>query len=158
MNYKTCLNGMGALLQAFPDRKFDNAAIFNFVKDLTNEQFYKAIKKIVSTKTELYPGTNIIALILEYAVADDSVGAGEAWGRVRNAMSDIGSYGMPNFNYELIDETVRILGWRNLCMSENEIADRAHFMKIYDNIVIRNKNTKMLLDNDPFKLIAGNAK
>ena len=149
---------MGALLQAFPDRKFDNAVIFNFVKDLTNEQFYKAIKKIVSTRTELYPGTNIIALILEYAVADDNVSAGEAWGIVKSTIIGIGSYGMPNFGNELIDETVKIMGWRNLCMSENDVADRAHFMKIYDNIVMRSKNKKMLLDNDPFKLITGNNK
>jgi hypothetical protein len=31
---------------------------------------------------------------------------------------------------------VKRLGWRDLCASENAVADRAHFMKMYDAVAV----------------------
>ncbi len=81
--------------------------------------------------------------------------AEEAWGEVRRAIRRYGSYGafdpesqsyrLPPFNGSLIQRTVQIIGWRELCGSENEVADRAHFFKIYYSLAERRNAEAMLL-------------
>ena len=61
----------------------------------------------------------------------------EAWGEVKKAFRVYGSYREPIFSNAKIAQTVKIMGWMNLCMSENEIADRAHFFKIYQSVQAR---------------------
>jgi hypothetical protein len=57
--------------------------------------------------------------------------SGEAWCEVIREMSKW-PYGSREFSHPAIKQTVDTIGWRNLCTSENGVADRAHFMKIYD--------------------------
>ena len=61
----------------------------------------------------------------------------QAWTEVKRAMVDVGSYRNPEFSNPAIVETVQAFGWKNLCLSENEVADRAHFIKAYEQIVKR---------------------
>ena len=79
----------------------------------------------------------------------------EAWGEVRQTIQRVGSYGifdratmayrLPTFSHPLIDRAVEIMGWRNLCASDNEVADRAHFFKIYSQLVGRRNRDEMML-------------
>lgn len=43
----------------------------------------------------------------------------EAWGTVLKEMRRIGSYGQPEFEMAEIAQAVKLIGWRNLCMSED---------------------------------------
>lgn len=63
----------------------------------------------------------------------------EAWGEVKRAIRLYGSYREPQFINAKIAQTVKIMGWLNLCMSENEVADRAHFFKVYASLKDREK-------------------
>lgn len=66
--------------------------------------------------------------------------AGEAWGEVQKAIRKYGSYNEPDAMRALSDTTrqaVKRMGFRELCMSDNAVADRAHFMKIFDAIAKR---------------------
>ena len=155
LKYKTCLQGIAALAQSFPDRKFDIKLMFQFLKDLEDDRFLKSIHKIVATKTELYPGTNIIALIRENALVDDRLSSGEAWAEVLNEMHNYGVYDKPVFSDDLVAKAVDCIGWRNLCLSENSVADRAHFMKIYDTLENRDKKIKLLPVYNCLELIEG---
>jgi hypothetical protein len=40
--------------------------------------------------------------------------------------------------------TVQRMGWRELCMSENGMADRAHFLRIYESMEKRTKEENQL--------------
>lgn len=60
-----------------------------------------------------------------------------AWTEVKKAMVEVGSYRKPEFSSPVIAEAVRAMGWKNLCLSENEVADRAHFVKAYEQLVRR---------------------
>jgi hypothetical protein len=60
-------------------------------------------------------------------VTHDELSAEEAWGEVKQAMHRYGYYRLPEFTQPLIEQAIKIIGWRNLCASENEVADRAHF-------------------------------
>ena len=61
--------------------------------------------------------------------------AGEAWGEVLREIWRTGTdqwHGPPVFSHALIERTMKAMGWRNICLSEDGMADRAHFMRIYD--------------------------
>lgn len=73
--------------------------------------------------------------------------AGEAWGSVINA---IRAYGATRENEalesmsEMTRLAVRRMGWANLCMSEDTMADRAHFLKIYGLIEDRQAQLRQM--------------
>lgn len=81
--------------------------------------------------------------------------AEEAWGEVKKLVRRFGSYGewlpdekcyrVPRSTYEPVNQAIAIMGWRELCGSENEAADRAHFFKIYGAVVERRNRVTMML-------------
>lgn len=58
-------------------------------------------------------------------------GIDQAWSEVVGAIRSVGVYGQPRFSHPLIAETVRRIGWRTLCGSENLAADREWFARLY---------------------------
>lgn len=72
---------------------------------------------------------------------------GEGW---RNTMKAIRMYGYyrPEAAMESLDdltrETVKRLGFQNLCLSENQEADRANFRRIYEQLADRNRVQSMI--------------
>ena len=72
---------------------------------------------------------------------------GEGWEQVQMAIRKYGSY-EPQKALDSMDEVtrqvVKQLGWRNLCMSENEAADRANFRMIYERLVERKRQDAQL--------------
>lgn len=55
----------------------------------------------------------------------------EAWSHVEWAITKVGGYGDFPDTHPLVAETVRAIGWRTLCQSDNVVADRAHFLQLY---------------------------
>lgn len=71
--------------------------------------------------------------------------AGEAWAEVCEQMRRVGSYGTPEWSHPIIGRAVEAMGgWRHLCMSEEPMADRAHFLRIYDTLAARERETAVL--------------
>lgn len=68
---------------------------------------------------------------------------GAAWEEVQNAMRRYGYYREEEAMASLSSLTavaVRRMGFRNLCMSENPVADRAHFQRMYEGMVKEEQN------------------
>lgn len=67
---------------------------------------------------------------------------GQAWESVQRAIRRYGSYQVQEA-LESLDEITRTavkqIGFRNLCFSENEAADRANFRMIYERVAERKK-------------------
>lgn len=72
---------------------------------------------------------------------------GAAWEEVQNAMRRYGYYreeeAMASLS-RLTAVAVRRMGFRNLCMSENPVADRAHFQRMYEGMVKEEQNRVQL--------------
>ena len=76
----------------------------------------------------------------------------EAW---ENAMSEINRCGdyyryqvqthLPEYSHPLVEKAVGIIGYRNLMESDNKVADRAHFFKIYESLLDRAQDEIRLL-------------
>ena len=65
----------------------------------------------------------------------------EAWAEVQAEIRRVGHCGQPKFMNPLAAQVVRQLGWRYLCLSENPVADRAHFVQAYQALVERQRNS-----------------
>lgn len=57
--------------------------------------------------------------------------ADDAWGFVQRCILQLGANNDFPAKYELVRRTVERIGWRALCHSDNQIADRAHFLQLY---------------------------
>lgn len=137
--------GMASIILAFPNRTFDNNFLWDYLQDLSDEEFLHAVSKVISEHKELFPGTNIIALLREKARVSQLPSAGEAWAEVRSEVSRVGMFGCPKFRSALIQKAAFSIGWRDICMSENPSVERAHFLKIYDSLVRREQENQLKL-------------
>lgn len=62
----------------------------------------------------------------------------EAWGQVCEAIRRVGVYSQqPSFDDPMTGAIVRQMGWRELCLSEFPIADRARFLEAYERQTAR---------------------
>jgi hypothetical protein len=81
---------------------------------------------------------------------------GEAWEDVIRNIRYFGYYraseGMAAITDDLTRETVKRLGYTNLCLSDNSTVDRANFRMIYESLAQRKKMDKQL-PKDLLKLI-----
>ena len=69
--------------------------------------------------------------------ADPIPTAYEAWSEVQVKIRQVGHFNSPQFDNPLISHVVDQLGWRYLCLSENPVADRAHFVQAYQFLAER---------------------
>ncbi len=69
----------------------------------------------------------------------------EAWAEVMKAFEFVGYYGIPQWSHPAITKTVDAMGWQNLCLSENAMADRAHFMRLYETYAKRLRDEGVML-------------
>ena len=95
-----------------------------------------AIERLIATKPAFPPS---IAEIREAALAVSSGerrAGGDAWGDVLAAIRRYGYARTPGRDFELEDpvvlDCIKALGWQELCSSENQVADRARFIELYD--------------------------
>jgi hypothetical protein len=71
-------------------------------------------------------------------------GAVEAWGEVVRAFSTYHN-STPEFTDPITTAVVNHLGWRNLCMSEMQAADRKNFVECWTTIANREKQDATML-------------
>ncbi len=56
----------------------------------------------------------------------------EAWGDIISAVAEHGYLRQPHFEDPVVTRLVADMGWENLCFSETMMADRAQFVKAYE--------------------------
>lgn len=105
--------------------------------DLSYEQCNAALTVMLQTKPFLPAPAEIRATVQELLNGPTRPG-GEAWGSVVRAMKAKGSHRRPGvdfvFNDPITAECVTAFGWPELCASENQVADRARFIELYDQL------------------------
>lgn len=131
---------------AYPKEKlFENSAAIDFwykmLGDISYESMSMALTRWVATN--MWPPT--IANLREYAAKADGFHVkdyGEAWQDVLRAISNYGFY-REEQALDSLDEITRAavqrLGFKNICMTENIVSDRAQFKSIYETLALRQK-------------------
>ena len=121
-------------------------AVFQrILADVDDMLLESAVLQWLSTAHPFHPTPGELRDMCHTLIKADEPSAEEAWGLVKKAIRQYGSYRTPEFASETVAKTVAVMGWFELCMSENEEADRAHFWKIYRQIAERAKTETMML-------------
>lgn len=126
---------------------------YKFLGDLPCDLATACIEKYIATNK--FPPT--IADIRE-TVADMTLNAtdwSQSWKTVTKCISLYGLAGWVDASAEMDEtttEAVKRMGWRNLCMSNNQTADRANYRMVYEAVVKERKDTLSLPDNLRLKL------
>ena len=148
---------LGLLRTAFPRFYSDMGDESNALKetveiwhlmlsDTTFDVAQVALYKLIATckfPPSIAEMRECIAVVINPAIPDP----GEAWMEVTTAIS---YYGYMRQEEALASmskytrKTVERIGWRALCHGENEMADRAHFFKIYETMVRRIEQDRLL--------------
>ena len=63
----------------------------------------------------------------------------EAWSEVQAEIQRVGHCNQPQFDNPITSKVIEQLGWRTLCLSDNPVADRAHFVQAYQALAERER-------------------
>ena len=106
------------------------------MKVCRSSRFFPSVAEIVDAAHELDPRTDKLPT------------AAEAWEEVKKLLSSVGPYVSERrplkFSCLTVERATRAIGWQQLCGSENPEADRAHFMRIYESMRAKHKETSEL--------------
>ncbi len=106
---------------------------YELLKDIPHDKLAFAVKQHIAT--EKWQPT--IADLRKHATETTQklLTSDEAWGEVQNAIRKHGYYNLEKALNSMSPETRRVasnMNLRELCLSENQMADRAHFIKMYN--------------------------
>lgn len=105
------------------------------IADLDYAAANAAVKRLIASSRFL----PTVAEIRESAIQADcgpQRAGGEAWGDVLAAVHRFGVYRSPAFADPLVARAVSALGWEEICNSENQAADRARFVELYEKLTV----------------------
>lgn len=138
---------VGVMAAAYPNTQVTDATVevyITMLQDIPLNVLTASVQQCMA-ESEFLP---TVAKLREKAIALTSPATMEslqAWGEVLKEMSRAGFYRSPSFDDPLIAKAVDCIGWRTLCSSENQAADRAHFAKVYEGLVRQAQNDRRML-------------
>jgi hypothetical protein len=107
------------------------------ILDLDHETALAALRDLIRTSTFPPQPAELRAACVTVAHGERRSG-GEAWGECLRLIRKHGSYRLPGADFPIADpllaRTIDALGWRDLCLSDNPVADRARFIETYESI------------------------
>lgn len=106
--------------------------------DLDREKAHAAVCRLLATAKFMPTIAEIRGAAVDLELGARRAGA-EAWGDVGMAVRRFGRYQDPEFTDPLVAECVRSFGWHSLCDSTNDVADRARFVELYDQLSARQR-------------------
>lgn len=118
------------------EQKLGMASTFALMlDDIPYDRANAALRVLIQTRTWMPSVADIRATVAELERGPVRPG-GDAWGEVLAKVSRFGSYRTPGVDFaftdDLVARCVQSLGWQNICLSENAVADRARFIELYD--------------------------
>lgn len=136
------------LFAAYPGNKATEGTVaiyFRLLADIPPESLQTVVDQCIATCKFLPTVAEIRDEWHNLTRKIGQLSATEAWASVLSEIRRIGYIGVPYFTDALTAQVVKTLGWRELCASENQVADRAHFMRMYEQLVTRDTQVRKLL-------------
>lgn len=140
---------VAVLLSAYPHVRTNEGtsmAYERMLADLDHGAAQAAIERLLSSCKFLPTIAEIRETALAITVGEQKPG-GEAWGSVLRAMKREGAYRSPGIDFVFADsvtaECVAALDWKELCLSENTVADRARFIELYDRLAVQSRRREL---------------
>lgn len=135
------------MVRLSPDQQQQTMAVYRrMLSDLDYPCANAAIERLLATARFMPTVAEIRGVALSLT-AGEQIAGGEAWGKVVKAIADQGAYRVPGTDFVFRDpvtvQAVGALGWVNLCLSENQPADRARFIELYDKLAVRQRQLQL---------------
>lgn len=144
MNHVESAELFAVMVSLWPNNKANEATARLYDEALSDLPFplaRRAVARLART-ARWFP---TVAEIREQAVDLEHGGRRlglEAWGDVLAEVRRTGSYGSPRFDDPLVASCIRAMGWREVCLSTNDTADRARFVELYDGLAQKDRAAK----------------
>lgn len=120
-----------------------SAVYETMLADLDAEAATCAVKRLIASSKWMPTIAEIRSAVLE--ITEGPVrAAGDAWGDVREAIGTVGMNRYPRFADPVVARCVDALGWTELCLSENAVADRARFIELYAQLATSERRERVV--------------
>jgi hypothetical protein len=110
--------------------------------DLDYARCNAAVRVLLQSKNSIPAVADIRRVVLELERGPVRP-SGEAWGEVLKAIGRYGAYRVPGVDFQFSDpevaRCVNALGWKVLCLSEDQTADRARFIELYGTVATQER-------------------
>lgn len=131
---------LALLVNAFPRDAIEPRTVkvyCEMLADIPPAELYAACVKLAQSG-KYFPTIAAIREAWALAKTGPKRSGFDAWSDVIAEVRRIGWYGSPEFSDPVTSAAVAMIGWKEICMSENVAADRAHFAKAYESMAARN--------------------
>ena len=115
---------------------------YEMLGDRSEIEFMLGVKKYIKT-SEFAPTIAGINKAIADIITSQAPDGMEAWNELQMAIRRFGMYREQEALESLSDRTRRVvksLGFKNLCISENQMADRAHFLRMFESMSSRERD------------------
>lgn len=140
---------VAVLLATFPQSRASTATSQVYERMLADLEYpaaNAAVERLLATARFMPTIAEIRETALAITVGEQKPG-GQAWGAVVKAIASEGVYRTPGRDFEFRDQVtakcVASMGWENLCNSENQTADRARFIELYDKLAVHDRRRQL---------------
>jgi hypothetical protein len=140
---------IGVLIASFPSTKAtpETSAVYErMLADLDYPAANAAVERLLATAKFMPTIAEIREATLAVCAGEVRPG-GEAWGAVLRATGSHGYVRPPGEGWEFTDpitaQCVKALGWKAICDSENQAADRARFIELYDKLAATGRRSQL---------------
>jgi hypothetical protein len=127
---------VAAMIAAFPQARVTpgtSPVYERMLADLDYVAAQAAVERLIATSRFMPTVAELRSTVLDLTHGERRPG-GEAWGDVLKAIGRVGKYRTPTFADQSVARAVTALGWENICDSDNQVADRARFIELYDQL------------------------
>jgi len=133
MNRTEIAQLLGVCSAAFPHVAVTKQTAQVYGEMLADLEFAGAVQAVrgLLATSEYFPSIALIRRAYAKQNGQLAPDIAQAWAEVLKQASEVGHGALPNWSHETIRSTVQTLGWRNICMSDNVVALRAHFWKTF---------------------------
>ena len=121
----------------------DTARVFHEVlSGLEHNKVMEACREIVR-ESSFFPSAAEVLKSVARTQGVLSPTATAAWNDVLRQVTRHGMQGTPEFAHATIAAVVQSIGWRNICMSENQEVLRSNFLKMYEEAARQIDRTRL---------------
>ena len=146
--FETITKNLAVVSAAYPnfDLKPETVKVYlKLLADLPDELLEEASLAHIAQSTFFPTVAELRTAAFELVERQNPLPAGlEAWSEVEDQIQRVGYIGQPVFQHPLTAQLVNAMGWQNLCRSENQVADRAHFLTAYEQLLNRERKRQCL--------------
>lgn len=130
------------LVGAFPDAKWSDETQSIYAQALVEHPFDAAKRAIMRLVASLKFRPSIAEVLSACVDVQHGAKRGglEAWADICAAIRKYGQYRTPKLDDDKARRAMEMIGgWRYVCLSENEMSDRARFVEAYDALADRER-------------------